>query len=92
MAVQAARVTVTTTPTRLDTPSTDGRPGASILIRCPAATIYIGGPTVTAANGYELPPGDSFSFDIDESGLRGDSLYAVVSSGTAPVFTLRTGV
>lgn len=61
----------------------------SVLVSSPSATIYVGGPNVTAANG--IPVATDASLSVDLAG--GDDLYAVASAGTPTVrvMTTRTG-
>lgn len=94
MTTAARRVTVTTTPTRLDfTPadSDNGMGQVSLLIRCPGTTVYLGGQDVTTGQGLELPAGEWYSEQADESTRPGDALYAVTATGTAAVHVLRRG-
>lgn len=81
-----ARITVGTTPTRLD--ATDR--GGSWLYRCPTADLYLGRTPAeaTTAAGYLLPAGEPFSEDAPS----GAKLYAVVATGTAAVHVLGSGV
>lgn len=87
MAVQAAQVSVTTSPTPLNTADPDA---LSVLVRLPAAataSVYVGPSNVTTATGVELPAGAAITVD-----LGGDVLYGIVASGTQTVHVLRLGV
>ena len=44
-------------------------------------TVYVGGPTVSTANGIPVLAGNSFSIDM----VSGERLYAVAASGTPVV-------
>jgi hypothetical protein len=88
MATKAARVTVTTSATRLDVPDTDSREGSTLVVRCSAAALFVGGADVTAATGYEIPAGDAVALDLSGN----DVLYAVVATGSAVTHVLRAGV
>lgn len=45
------------------------------------ATVFIGGPTVTTSNGFELEAKETQRFDIEAR----ESLYGIVATGTQPV-------
>ena len=51
--------------------------------------MFVGGPDVTAINGFPVYPGASMTFDL---AAGDDALYAIVVSGTQKVYTLATGV
>lgn len=87
MAVQAARVTVATSATRLDADETDSPPGKSVTFtnRDASVSVDIGPSTVTSGAGYELKPGTSISMDLNS----GESVYGIVASGTVRVDVLR---
>ncbi len=88
MAVEPARVTIGTAAVLLSGGSDrDDVSGHSVLVR-PSAAIRVGGPAVTAADGYELPGGAEYAFDL---GPR-DFLFGVVATGTVAVDVLRMGV
>lgn len=84
----SGQVTVTTSATLLDT-STGG--GRSALVRNRAAiAVYVGGPAVTPATGFQLDPGEAVSIDTGGSGAGGGT-YAVTASSTARVDVLQQG-
>lgn len=90
MAVSAARPTVTTSPTPL-TGGAEGDflPGRSAVISNPGpAEVLLGGPDVTAGDGYPLAANSTCAADL----ARGDVIYAVVASGTQEVHVLQAGV
>lgn len=88
MAVRADRVTVGTTATRIDDVTGDGsRDGSSLVIRCVAADIYLGGDGVTVGTGYLLPAGTPFGFDLAGT----DALYAVAAAPQS-VHVFRAGI
>lgn len=67
----AARVTIGTAAQLLATPpaNQDPRAGGGVLVKAlkgNTGTIFIGGPTVTAANGYPLEAGESEYFPVDD--------------------------
>lgn len=100
MSVAPARVTVTTVATRLDvTAEADYAAGAPAFVRTygqamvvrnrdTSNSVYLGGPTVTAATGFELAAGESMSLDL----ANNDALYGITASGTVPCHVLQTGV
>ena len=48
--------------------------------------IYIGGPNLTAANGYKLDNGDKLQIPLSDL----EDLYAITSSGTATLYVFVT--
>lgn len=83
-------VSVGTTPTLLRDSSMAGIESSRfILVAVPAdatATIYIGGPGVTAASGIPLVAGESWSSGGPVSDLT--DVYGIVASGTVSVRVL----
>lgn len=92
MAVKSRAVSVATTATQLDstTDNDDGSPGESIAVyNNGAATIYIGGSSVTTATGSPVAAGTwGPTFDLGP----GEPLYGIVASGTVEARVLETGV
>lgn len=92
MAASGRRVTVTTSPTRLDTAdkSQDHQSGDTIVLRNTdaSASVDIGGASVASGSGFELVAGAGLSYDLAGS----DGLYAIAASGTVRVDVLETGV
>lgn len=93
MAFKFASVSVGTTATSLTSGVTDTRPGGevsrSILIANKgSASVYLGGPTVTSAAGYDLVAGAEVSFDLGSD----DEPFAIAASGTVTVHVLHMGV
>lgn len=94
MAIQHATTAVTTTSTSLtasvsDALGYDTVARSVLLTNTSAVDVFLGGEGVTTANcGYILTAGSEVSLDL----TLGDSLYAVVASGTANVRALHTGV
>lgn len=91
MAIKTARVTVGTSATNL-TPSPDAGGSAwaqSVMIRnsSDATSLLVGGSDVTASTGFEVPPGETFTAD-----LEADALFGVVASGSVVVHVLQSGV
>lgn len=100
MGFLARTVLVTNTPTLLTIPQADGVAGSSLAVQVPAggATVFVGGPTVTAATGWPLAPGVPFFADIDERlggatfGDPREDLYGVVATGSQLVNELLRGI
>ncbi len=90
MAVNQDQVVVGTTPTLLSGAPGDAVSGSRIQVRNSSGTtsVFLGGPSVTTANGYELPAGASVAITLNE----GESLHAVVVVGTVTVHALRAGM
>lgn len=91
MATEAHRITVGTTPALLNTAAASaGYIGAySLLVRNrdAAASVFIGGPAVTAAAGFELLATESMPLDLES----GENVYAIAASGTVVVHVLEVG-
>lgn len=89
MALKAAKVTITTTPTRINAPETDSVSGQSVTLTNPpgGATVYIGGQDVTTTDGFPLPSGGSIALELDAAEVA----YAV-TAGTQTVNCLWRGV
>lgn len=91
MAVSAARVTVGTSATALTSGDPGQQVGSGIAFRNmdATATVFIGGPGVTAAAGYPLEAGEELSLDLENTK---DLPYAITASGSVVVAVLRAGV
>ena len=77
--------TVTTTATALPATALAGRENITISLASTTDTVYIGGSTVTVANGTPLDSSrPAISLDVDDSVV----MYGIVSAGTADVRTL----
>lgn len=90
MAVVAARVSVTTTATRLDASApTDSVSGQRVTVyNAGSASVFLGGSGVLSTDGFELPAGGSY----DEELSPGDELYGITASGTVICHVIRVGV
>jgi hypothetical protein len=99
VSIKTARVNVGMSATRLDGfEETDYRTSANTALQVfgqstvvhnrGAASVFVGGPDVTTANGFELAADGIFTADLHE----GDDLYAVTASGTQPCDVLQAGV
>lgn len=92
MAVQAERVTVGTTATKLSaTAAVSGASSGLIVVAQATGTLVLGPAGVTASNGCRVPvaAGTIVAVDLD---LGWEELYGVVASGTLQVDVLRVGV
>lgn len=91
MTVTGSRGTVTTTPASLLTiASPDGARSTStgsVIRNRGAVAVYLGGPSVTSANGYQLDPGESVAVDLRGS----DDIWAVTASSSAVCHILSAG-
>ncbi len=84
------RVTVGTTPTRLNTTDdrSDNRVGEEVLLtNTTGTTVDVGGSGVAAGSGYRLLGGASMGFP-----LSGDGVFGVVASGSVIVDVFEVGV
>ena len=80
MAIAAGRVTVTTSATSLMVASdVDGTYGSSITVRnAGAASVFLGGATVTTSTGFELEAGAT----LDGNLVGNDRLFAIGTEST----------
>jgi hypothetical protein len=90
MAVVSAQTTITSTRARISANLDDDHsPGASVLIRNRGSvSVWIGGPAVSASNGFEVQAGETISLEL----TGGDKLYAVTSSGSSTCHIVQAGV
>jgi hypothetical protein len=89
MAIKHGLVNIGTTATLLVETSV-GRDGQTVLIQNPAngVNVFIGGEGVTASSyGAICASGASFSIDLK----NGETLYAVVATGSQTVSVMRQG-
>ena len=88
MTVKATRVTVGTSPTKINSKPADGLSGSGGQARNRgAASVFVGGSDVTTTDGYEVEAGDVLSFDLDQ----GENIYGIVASGTCEMHVLEGG-
>lgn len=78
MAVLSRAVTVGTTATRLDSDEGGQASQAFSMKNIGSATVYLGGPDVTTANGAPLAAGEWFAADL----AKYDVMYGIVATGT----------
>lgn len=91
--VLGRRVSVGTTATRLDTVEGNDRTGQKIIVKNPsasAASVDVGGATVTSGAGFELEAGASMSAELTD--YDEEAVYAITASGTVTVHIFETGV
>lgn len=100
MAVKAERVTVTTAATLLsvaaeadytpDAPNFALTYGQHCMVRNRdvSASIFVGGPDVTAAAGFEVLPGEVVPVDL----LPADQLYGITATGSVICHVIQAGV
>ena len=86
--MKSAVVEIGDTATPINTDGGTASAPVSILVRVPAdgASVFLGGPDVTTANGFEVAPAESFNVE-----LLGDILFGAVASGTQDVQTIKNG-
>lgn len=86
----SAQVTVTTAATLLDRNTTAS--GRAVLLRNRGSiAVYIGGPGVTTAVGFQLDPGEAISVDTAEGIGVDTGTYGITASSTARVDVLQQG-
>lgn len=88
MSVQAARVSVTNSATRLDS-TTDPMLRFSILVvNRGTAAVYVGSSSVTTATGTQIDVGGSVTLDMRSSD---GGLYGIAASGTHTCHVTQVG-
>lgn len=90
MAISAARVSVTTTPTLLTVGrDRDGGPGRSVAIYNPGPeTVYLGDEDVDTVEGFALTAEADFAIDT----RAGELLYGIVATTDQDVNVIQGGV
>lgn len=83
MSILSSQVVVGTTPLALVTPAYGGAndPYNAIVVNSGPSIVYVGGPTVSVAQGFPLPVGAVFGVDLQV----GDNLYGIVATGSQTV-------
>ena len=56
----------------------------SVYLHSGSGTLYLGGPDLTAANGYRMDNNDKLSLMVGDH----QDLYAITSAGTATLYVL----
>jgi len=88
MAVVGTQVTVSNTATALESSITAD--GVALLVRNRGSVaVYLGGPAVTTATGYQLDAGEAVSLEGESNPL---GVYGITASSTAVCHVLRVGV
>lgn len=80
---KTSQVSVTTTPTLLVTAN---RADQSVYLHSSSGVIYLGNSDVTTSTGYRMDNGDKLTMQLSDN----ESLYGVVSSGTANMMVMAT--
>lgn len=81
----AAQISVGPTVTELGRGS--GTPGSDFIVRnTGAASVFVGGNTVTPTTGFELPAGTTAALVID----AGEAIYAVSAGAIVRIDVLRS--
>jgi len=80
---KTAQVSVTTTPTLLVTAN---RADQSVYLHSSSGVIYLGNSDVTTSTGYRMDNGDKLTMQLSDN----ESLYGIVSSGTAIMMVMAT--
>jgi hypothetical protein len=65
-----------------------GAVGAFTAVNGTGATLFIGGPTVTSANGFAVPASGTLPTQLLYSG---DQIFGITASGTTTVSMFQTG-
>ena len=83
MAFDNAEVSVATTATVIASGDSDGC--VATIKNVGSADVYLGGSSVTTANGVALGASAAMSFDLD----AGEKLYGIVATGTNAIRVMR---
>lgn len=90
MSVLTARIDVTSTPVPVTVSATDQAFNANLVVRNRgAASVWLGGASVTTSNGFELGAGETLPFRGFDTAVL--PLYAVAASGTNTLHVFRAG-
>lgn len=89
MALNARRVTIAVTATRIDAADTsNATPRQLRIANAGAAAVILGPATVTATSGYSLAAGANITVELDST----ETLYGIVAAATEVVHVLETGM
>jgi hypothetical protein len=80
---KTSQVSVTSTPTLLVTAN---RADQSVYLHSSSGVIYLGNSDVTTSTGYRMDNGDKLTLQLSDN----ESLYGIVSSGTATMMVMAT--
>lgn len=93
MTVVATKISISTTPVRIDTQAEDARGGSCLFITNAAGgdTVYLGASDVADTTGFPLAAGSSL---VDELELASDeAIFAVCATAeSAVVYVLEAGI
>lgn len=96
MAFKSQVITIGTTATLISNPNPSGRDGHVVYLQNISTTIdfYIGGADVTTSNGYYMHRASAANIGDDLQILvgPGESLYAIVATGTFDQRVMWSGV
>ena len=87
MAGSAVR-TVTTSATSLDVDDSANSSRSCLIRNRGSVAVFVGGPAVTSATGYQLDPGEALSLDTGGTGA-GVATYAITASSSSTVHVLQ---
>jgi len=80
---KSAQISVTSTPTLLVTAN---RADQTVYLHSSSGVIYLGNSDVTTSTGYRMDNGDKLTLQLSDN----ESLYGVVSSGSATMMVMAT--
>jgi hypothetical protein len=80
---KTSQISVTSTPTLLVTAN---RADQSVYLHSSSGVIYLGNSDVTTSTGYRMDNGDKLTLQLSDN----ESLYGVVSSGSATMMVMAT--
>jgi hypothetical protein len=80
---KTSQVSVTSTATLLVTAN---RADQSVYLHSSSGVIYLGNSDVTTSTGYRMDNGDKLTMQLSDN----ESLYGIVSSGTATMMVMAT--
>lgn len=85
MAIKDDKFTLSTTAELIATGG-GGADKKTVMVREASATVFLGGATVTAADGFPLKVDEVFSLELGPQ----DDLYAIASAGTPTINVIAT--
>jgi len=80
---KTSQISVTSTPTLLVTAN---RADQSVYLHSSSGVVYLGNSDVTTSTGYRMDNGDKLTLQLSDN----ESLYGVVSSGSATIMVMAT--
>lgn len=85
MAVASAVTVAATSATLLSVAQQTPRTGVVLSVPAGGVTVFVGGPSVTAAAGFPVAAGSSLSVDLDNY----EQLFGIVATGSQAVNVLQ---